>query len=344
MNKILFFLITKKDRVISCSHLTKTKMENQTQIEHHWIKFVQIYIVARFLYLFIFSIGIIGNLLSLMIFFRKKLFSSSYSLFLIGYSINSILNLTVGLFLDSLKLGFAVNWESTIGIYCKIVRYLAHVSFHISSCLLTMMSINRFARVRQAQLTKNQHRYVFFVRRRTTWIIIVLTIVFCFFINAVVLILFEIENDECYARPGVVRFVFDSFFFTFYVVLPTTFMIIINIFTVRAIRSIRSLVQPKISKREYQFIVIVMSQTILNFISILPFSINKFLHYSDVYKNRSDLKKLINSICLLLASMNPGLSFFLYTLITPTFRKEFFCIIDEFICQKANILMNTKVK
>ncbi len=66
------------------------------------IKFLRIYIIYRYIYLIVFSIGIIG---------------------FIAYSINNFMNLTIGLFLWSLTLGFELDLEHKSALYCKINRY-----------------------------------------------------------------------------------------------------------------------------------------------------------------------------------------------------------------------------
>ena len=286
-------------------------------------EFICIYIICRYFYLTVFSIGIIGNVFNLMVFFRKKFRSNSCTIYFIAYSINNFMNLTIGLFIWSLTLGFNFDWEYTILPYCKFRRYFTHVNFLLSSCLLTMASVNRYARVRQAQLTPNRHRYILLCEHRTTYIILILTILFCLISNIHIPIFFEINHDECYARDGLYRIIFDIFFLVFYAICPPLLMTICNIATVVDIRSIKRLVNPTISRREYNMIVLVIAHSVFNTILTLPFTINKFVYYTFRQPVRSEAVNLANAITLLIAFMNPGFSFFLYTLTTQSFRHEF---------------------
>src|ERR1700722_13160807 len=118
------------------------------------LAFIRIHIVVRYLYIFVFVVGLIGNTFNLLIFFQRKFRSNSCSIYFIAYSFNNFINLTVGLFLWSLTLGFQLPLENDYLIFCKIRRYMTHINYLLSSCLLTMASINRYARVRQAQFTK----------------------------------------------------------------------------------------------------------------------------------------------------------------------------------------------
>jgi hypothetical protein len=287
------------------------------------LTFIRVYIICRCFYLTIFAIGIIGNIFNLMVFFRKKLRSNSCSIYFIAYSINNFMNLTVGLFIWSLTLGFNLDLEYKIVAYCKIRRYLTHVNFLLSSCLLTMASINRYARVREAQLTQNRLRYIYLCERRTTYIIVIITVLFCLIGNIHIPIFFEIRDGECYARDGAYRVVFDIFFLVFYAICPPLIMIAVNIATVAHIRTVRRLVHPTISRSEYHLIALVIVHSISNAIFTLPFTINKFIYYRFEHSKESEQSQLINAITLLIAFMNPGLSFFLYTLTTRSFRQEF---------------------
>ena len=291
------------------------------------VRFFRIYIFARCLYLIVFCIGIIGNIFNLAVFFRKRFYINSCSIYFIAYSINNFMNLTVGLLLWSLTLGFGMNYENKNIYYCKIRRYFTHVNFLLSSCLITMASINRYARVRQAQLTTNRHRYVTLCERRTSYVITTVMILFSIIVNLHIPFIFQIEDGECYARSGPSRIFFDVFFLIFYALFPPIIMIAVNIATVRQIRCIRRLVHPTISRREYNFIILVVTHSCSNAVLTLPFTIHKFIYYTVNSVHQSETNQLIGCIALLIAFMNPGLSFFLYTLTTKSFRHEFqrFC-------------------
>ncbi len=301
------------------------------------IDFIRIYIISRYFYLIIFAIGIIGNIFNLIVFFRKRFRSNSCSIYFIAYSINNFMNLTVGLFIWSLTLGFNLDIEYKIIPYCKIRRYITHVNFLLSSCLLTMASVNRYARVREAQLTKNCHRYILLCKRRTTYIIIILTIIFCLIVNIHIPIFFEINQDDCYARAGLYRVLFDIYFLIFFGICPPLLMIAVNIATVAHIRSIKRLVHPTVSRREYNLIILVIGHSFTNAIFTLPYTVNKLVY--NMFENSIPTEKnqLAFAITLLIAFMNPALSFFLYTLTTQSFRHEFIrACKDLFHCQSKS--------
>jgi hypothetical protein len=304
-------------------------MNNQTSSIDAKLEFIRIYIVTRSLFLTIFAVGMCGNILNIVVFVRKKFHANSCSIYFIAYSLNNLLNLTIGLFLWSLTMGFDWHYEYKSLTYCKIRRYFTHANFLLSSCLLTMASINRCARVRQAQLTFHMHRYKQLCQRRTSYILTLLTVLFCLIINLHIPFLFVIEQKQCYARSGISRIFFDIFFLIFYAICPPLLMIAVNIITLKQIRSIRRLVHPKISSREYNLIALVISHSISNAIFTLPFTINKFISYTFADSKQTQWNQLISSITLLIAFMNPSLSFFIYTLTTRSFRHEFICVCNE---------------
>ncbi|CAF0938162.1 unnamed protein product [Rotaria sp. Silwood1] len=307
------------------------------------IEFIRIYIICRWLYLIVFGIGMIGSIFNLIVFCRKKFRSNSCSIYLIAYSINNFMNLTVGLFIWSLTLGFNLDLEYKIVIYCKIRRYFTHVNYLLSSCLLTMASINRYARVRQAQLTENRHRYIALCKRRTTYIIVILTITFCLLVNIHIPIFFEISENDCYARMGVYRILFDVYFLVFYALCPPLLMVIFNIATVRHIRCIKKLINPTVSRREYNFIVLVLAHSFSNVIFTIPYTVNKFIYYTFDNTKLSEKDKLVNAVTLLIAFMNPGFSFYLYTLTTKSFRDEFIRACKEFFLRKNSYSLQYKI-
>jgi hypothetical protein len=306
------------------------------------LAFVRVYVIARCFYLIVFVIGVTGNSFNLLVFLRRRFRRNSCSIYFIAYSINNIISLTVGLLLWSLTFGFHFDMENQVLSYCKIRRYFTHVNFLLSSCLLTMASINRYARVRQAQMTKHRQRYISLCKRRTTYIVLSLTIVFCLIANVHIPIFFEIHHDECYARPGLYRYLFDIFFLVFYALLPPISMIAINIATVVHIRSIKKLVHPTVSRREYNLIVLVIAHSVTNAVLTLPFTINKFVNYMFANSDASEESKLASVLTLLIAFMNPGFSFFLYTLTTRAFRHEFVRACRELLMPLKRLDWRTK--
>ena len=294
---------------------------NETKADET-LEFVTTHIVARYIYLAIFGLGLIGNTLNLIVFLRKTFRSNPCSIYFIVYSLNNYLVLTIGLLVRSLTNGFLLPLENDILLWCKIRRYLTHINYLFSSSLLTMASINRYARVRQAQLTKNNHLYVLMCTHRTTGIIIAVLLIFCLLINLHIPFLFEIDQGLCYARPGLYRSLFDIFFLLFYGLCPILIMTVTNVATIIEIRHIRCLVHPTISRKEFYFIALVIVHSILNAILTLPYIINKFISYQFVSSSPTKSFILGSAIAHLAFFMNHGVSFFLYTLTTTTFRRE----------------------
>ncbi|UJR16699.1 hypothetical protein I4U23_003599 [Adineta vaga] len=222
-----------------------------------------------------------------------------------AYSFNNYLVLIIGLFVRSLTDGFLLPLENHILMWCKIRRYLTHVNYLLSSFLLTMACMNRYARVRRAELNRNNQFYVLLCERRTTCQIILLLIISCLLINLHIPFLFEINQGKCYTRSGLYRYVFAIFFLIFYGLCPILIMIIINVNTVISIRHIRRLVHPMISRGEFYFIGLVIIHCIFNAILTLPYVINKFIEdYAFPSTVPIGTRKLIGTIVHLAFFMN----------------------------------------
>jgi hypothetical protein len=293
--------------------------------------FIRVHIFSRYIYIAVFGLGFIGNTLNLIVFLRKKFRKNSCSTYFIVYSLNNYLILTIGLLVRSLTNGFLLPLENRFFLWCKIRRYFTHVNYLLSSCLLTMASINRYACVVQARLTTNKHRYVLLCQHQTTYIIILALIVFCILVNFHIPFLFEITHNECYARSGLYRYIFDAFFLLFYGIFPIITMLIINVATVIEIRHIRHLVHPVVTRRDLYFFVLVIIHSLSNTVLTLPYIINKFVYYMYESTTPTETAKLIGTIVHLAFFMNHGISFFVYTITTTSFRHELIQAFRDFI-------------
>jgi hypothetical protein len=110
-------------------------------------------------------------------------------------------------------------------------------------------------------------------------------------------------------------------------------MVIINVATAIKIRHIRCLVRPSISRGEFYFIGLVIAHSIFNAILTLPYVINKFVYYIYPSASTTEPAKLAATIVHLAFFMNHGISFFLYTLTTATFRRELIRIFRDFLAR-----------
>ena len=284
--------------------------------------YVRVYIFSRYTYLIVFGMGFVGNSLNFMVFFRKKFRSHPCSVYLIAYSLNNYLVLIIGLLVWSLINGFFVPLDNDIIIWCKIRRYFAHVTYLFASCLLTAASVNRYASVREAQFTESHHYFVFLCRHRTTFIIIALLLVFCLLINLHVPFLFEIDQHMCYAQHGLYRIFYDIFALIFYGLCPVIILVVVNIATVIYIRSIRRLVHPTVSRREFRLTGLIIAHSTFDAVLTLPYIIDKFVYYTYKGTPPTEAAKLATAITLLANYANHCFSFYLYTVTTRSFRRE----------------------
>jgi len=91
----------------------------------------------------IFSLGMLGNLLILLVFMKKKRRSSATGFCFITLAISDILALFFMLLGSLLTLKIVGNKAAT----CKVIRYFYHVTLQLSSWSLVLLTIDRLIAV-----------------------------------------------------------------------------------------------------------------------------------------------------------------------------------------------------
>ena len=91
----------------------------------------------------IFSLGMLGNILIMLVFLRKKRRTSSNGFCFISLAISDILALIFMLLSSLLTLKIVGNKAAT----CKVIRYFYHVSLQLSSWCLVLLTLDRLIAV-----------------------------------------------------------------------------------------------------------------------------------------------------------------------------------------------------
>jgi hypothetical protein len=212
-------------------------------------------IVYKYICLAIFIIGVIGNLLSVLVFSRSSLRRRSCAIYFLALAITDIASLCAS-FIDTVLPSYNnVTFSAKSIVICKLNPLLVYFTTDLSNFLLAVASIDRAVSI-QCPLTSKR-----FCRARIAiYIIIAMSIIFLF-INGHIFWGFEItEVPPSYqvcmpSKTKVVyhnepnsltydRFyaIFDSLDMLFAVVLPFIVMLICNIIIlVRVLTSRRSI-------------------------------------------------------------------------------------------------------
>ncbi|CAF0964419.1 unnamed protein product [Didymodactylos carnosus] len=236
--------------------------------------------------------------------------------------------------LRSLTNGFQYELENNLLIFCKIRRYFTHTNYLISSCLLTLATINRYARVKQALCNGHMILYHYLCCRKITYFIVPIVIIICCLVNIHIAIYFQINtssynntSSNCFAQKGTYRLFLDIFFLLFYGILPPFVTCIFGLLTVLNVRFIRRDLHPNIQKKEFQLMVMVLAHIMCNAILSLPYPIDRFYETMTINRKKNEeqvaVEALVQSIGHLLFFSNHSASFYLYILSTKGFKNEF---------------------
>jgi hypothetical protein len=213
-------------------------------------------VVYKYICLTIFVIGVIGNLLSVLVFSRPSLRHRSCAVYFLALAITDIASLSAS-FIDTVLPSFNnVTLTAKSLFICKLNPLMVYVTTDLSNFLLAVASIDRAVSI-QCPLTSKR-----FCRARIAiYIIIAMSIIFLF-INGHIFWGFEIVEiapsiQAC--TPSTTKFVynknkpnaisydrfyaiFDSLDMLFAVVIPFIVMLICNIIIlIRVITSRRSI-------------------------------------------------------------------------------------------------------
>ncbi len=211
-------------------------------------------IVYKYICLAIFVIGVIGNLLSVLVFSRPSLRRRSCAIYFLALAITDIASLFAS-FIDTVLPSYN-NVSLTIKsiFICKTNPLMVYFTTDLSNFLLAVASIDRAVSIQCPTRSKQ------FCRARIAiYIIIIMSIVFLF-INGHIFWGFEIVDEQSqkvclpsktkvvyYNEPHLMTYdrfyaIFDSLDMLFAVVIPFIVMLICNIIIlIRVITSRRSI-------------------------------------------------------------------------------------------------------
>jgi hypothetical protein len=320
------------------------------------------WIIYRIFSVLFLVIGTSTNILSILVYSKKHMRKTSYSLYLLELAIVDLFVIMIGNARYAIISYFGIDIRETSLVLCKIHKFLTYFSLQLSSCLLSMLSIDRFFGVVLAlkAFTFNKKS----LSHRVSIILIVLLI----FVNIHILVWYgyKVETNESnlivceihsnkliYSKFWEIYFYLDSII---YCILPFIIMTTCNAFIIT--RTIKSRIQsqailrtsakiitssrrtvgttnknlkktfPKsissgsISANEQRILILLLVMSLGFFIFTTPISIIEFLDNFNQKFQKIPSKKLLNAIGEMFMYLNHVVNFFFYFFIGPNFRKE----------------------
>ncbi|CAF0978248.1 unnamed protein product [Adineta ricciae] len=282
----------------------------------------------------LFSVGILGCFLNILIFLRPSMRQNSCAIYFHASSWANLLCLCWGVLASMLAFFTGNNPASYNVVYCRIRFYMINFPQYASRAFVVLACLDRFllcsTSVRQRQ----------FCRANVAKRMVLLATFVCACLPIYILITYGPVNKlrPCMVTTdvGYVWEAVTAYMCTF--IIPTVSMSILSWLTVRRLRqSAQRVGRDKITVtgKDTQLIGMLIAQVILYFITNMPYI--SLLLYGTFTANVLDSSKptyrvaVENFASTLLASFFyycfNGWPFFVYTLTAPSFRRELFVIL-----------------
>ncbi|CAF0920292.1 unnamed protein product [Rotaria sordida] len=323
-------------------------------------------IVYKYICLAIFVIGVVGNLLSVLVFSRPSLRHRSCAVYFLALAITDIASLCAS-FIDTVLPSYNnVTLTAKSLFICKLNPLMVYFTTDLSNFLLAVASIDRAVSI------QCPHTSTKFCRARIAiYIIIAMSIMFLI-INGHIFWGFEISNippsfHGCMPSKKRITYnkghdsitydrfyaIFDSLDMLFAVVIPFIVMLVCNIIIlIRVItsrRSIRTIITTTIQSKKFrkrhekekQLTVMLLGSAAAFLVFTLPTEINdtvRAFRPSHASQTKGAMA-LLTAIFIAMGQLNHAIHFYIYTLTGGVFRNE---LIQLFNVTKKKSLSNRR--
>lgn len=293
-------------------------------------------------------VGNFGSIANFLVFCRPNLRKNPCIMYFLASTVSQFVTFNFALFARVLYIGFDIQTINTILWYCKIYYYFFYVFVATARFFIMLASIDRYFASAEDIYWRSWSSPK--IARR---LIIISFIIWCL-IYIQVLVFYDIHNNECSFRTGAYGIFFSVYLSIESGIFPPAIMLIFELLTLRNIRNSKRKTRPLttvttagpiptsgMSKKDLQFSKMLFNQICL---WLLLNILNPcYLFYRTITINnhksvlRLTIESFINNISYLFIYFEFSLTFFIYTLSSPLFRREFNQIIRKKILRHNNI-------
>jgi hypothetical protein len=194
----------------------------------------------RYLPIFIYIFGIIGNFLNVLVLAQRPLRSNPSAVFFITTSIAGLVAIVSGL-TSRMMSGFAVDLTLTVNWICVIRNYVLYSARTVALWMIALAAIDRWfssnvdVNLRQMSKMKNAQRSILVV------------LIFACLINGPIIYCYKADVTGalrgCYGSTYVCSVLTDLIYAVITTVLPLLLMVIFGLLTIRNVRHTRNRIQ-----------------------------------------------------------------------------------------------------
>ena len=272
-------------------------------------------------------LGDIGLFFNLNIFSQPTHRRNASSLYLLASTICHIFCLNFGI-IPYIYALYHQDLLSTSLIFCKIQFYFRHTPYQILRTLMILACINRYIS------TKARHRFQYFNQYRTAVRCVIFVVLYWLTFCSFIPILLSIDHELCKMAGDTSALIYSIYLLIFAGILPPVFMTISSLFILYNLKKLRVRVRPMgkktglMRKRDRDYIRMLLVEILIYITTTLPYSVVAFyitvLEIQAGYHEHDPSQLFLSYITRsFLLYLNNALPFWIYILMSKSFRNEF---------------------
>jgi len=290
-------------------------------------------------------LGNIGLFFNVNIFSQRAHRRNPSSLYLLSMTICNFFSLNFG----TIPFIYALNHTNLVTtslIMCKLQFYFRHTPYQMLRTFIIFACINRY-------ISSNvQHRFQIFNQYRITIRCIICVIIFWLLACLFIPILLSIENGVCGMFNTISALIYSIYLLIFAGILPPLAMIISSLLILYNLKNIRTRIQPintkskntnLTRKRDRDYMRMLLVEILIYILTTIPFTVVVFyttilqLQTLNYNYNQSQIFLIYMTRSFLLY-LNNSLPFWIYIIMSKSFRNEFKDLIIKWYLFIKNII------
>ena len=292
-------------------------------------------IISRYGYIIIFILGNIGSLLNILVLSQHHFRRNSCSSYILASTVPNLLIINI-VILFRILMTFSFDPTNTSTFFCKFLWYILHSMTLLSRTYILLACIDRWL-----MTSPLDQRRAFAHITVSIFVIPITAIIWCL-VSIHVLIFQDNTAGRCISDS----IAYSVFFNIFNTILPglliPILMIMFGVLTIENLKQVHNLVNPhmhthnqELSDRphmthqrsaDYQLLFMVLVQQCVYVITTLPLTIYSVYAVITINSIKSHTKIAIESLCssigYILVLSNFCVTFYIYILISHSFRKK----------------------
>ncbi len=274
-------------------------------------------------------LGNIGSLFIFLIFLRQR--QNSCAIYIMSSAIFNSLYLIYYVVFALFPINYRDGTFNELPV-CKLSSYVSNVLGQLPKTMIILACVDRF------MITNRHAKFrAFSTPKRAKWLVF-FSVTFILLFNIHIPIMTTIINGKC-GRFGIYLTIYSLYIIIFVGLIPPVVMGIFAYLTYRNMRQMRVRIQPNAHNRidpnhsirrlDRDLLIIVISEVVIYVVTttLFPLILLEMLISQYVISNKSaqysQIESFIFNIALILLSVNNSIPFYIYLILSKSFRRDF---------------------